>query len=214
MPISFITKSSRGKIDSKQPHKSSLFARFLHTVMTLKAKESYDHIKPFIKKSDRILDVGLGAGTLASYLKNKRYNVSSVDVVNLSLYKDVQPTIYNGKKLPYKDNEFDVALIISVLHHCGRKKENFTVLKEAMRVSKKVVLIEDSYRNEFERKIVSAVDQVANWEFWRHKYLTNREWFAFINKNNWRAKFAKQYTQTAFGIMYTHYCLFVLEKLT
>jgi ubiquinone/menaquinone biosynthesis C-methylase UbiE len=212
MPISVFTKHLYGKINSKKPQNSSLYAQFVHNYMTKKAQESYEHVLPYIKKTDKFLDVGLGAGTFASLLKNKGYNITGVDVVNLSLYKDIQPDLYDGKKLPYKNNQFDVALVISVLHHCGLKDENKKVLAEAMRVSKKVILIEDTYRNELERKIVSAIDQIANWEFWKHNYLTNKEWFTFIHKMKWHTVFAKQYSQFAFGILYTHYCMFVLQK--
>lgn len=48
--------------------------------------------------------------------------------------------------------------------------------------------------------------------FWKHPYLTNEEWFSFINKNKWHTIFAKQYTQMAFGLLYTRYCIYVLEK--
>lgn len=212
MPIPFITRHIHGKIDSKRPHNNSLLASFVHLNMMRKAGESFEHVKPFIKKSDKILDVGLGSGAFASFLKNHKYNVTGVDVVNLSLYKDIQPEIYNGKKLPYKDNQFDVALLVSVLHHCGKNKQNLKVLEETMRVSKRVIVIEDSYRNEPERKFVSAMDQLANWEFWRHPYLTNEEWFKFIDKKKWRTVFAKEYSQLAFGAIYTHYCMYVLEK--
>ncbi|MCB9813299.1 MAG: methyltransferase domain-containing protein [Pseudomonadales bacterium] len=212
MPISILTNSAHGKIVSNKIHKSSIFEHIIHKCMMKKASESYNHVKDFIKKSDKILDVGLGSGTFSSYLKNKNYKMFSVDVVNMSLYKDIQPTIYNGKKLPYKDDEFDIALLISVLHHCGKNKQNLEVLKETMRVSKRVIIIEDSFRNELERKVVSAMDQFANWEFWKHPYLTNNQWFKFINRNHWHTVFAKQYSQLAFGVFYTHYCMYVLEK--
>lgn len=212
MPMPFLTKKIHGSINSKKTEDASSFAQFMHRYMRIKSNESFDHIQPYIKKSDKILDVGLGSGTLSSFLKEKKYNVTGVDVVNLSLYSDIQPKLYNGKKLPYKDNEFDVALLISVLHHCGTNYENKRVLKEAMRVAKRVIFIEDSYRNELERKVVSAIDQIANWEFWRHQYLTNEEWFSFINKQKWHTVFAKQYDQFAFNMFYTHYCMYVVEK--
>lgn len=212
MPNSHISKIINGSVDSKKPGSAPLLSQFFHNYMQVKAKESFDHIQPYLKKSDKILDLGLGAGALAAHLKINKYKVEGVDVVNLSMYKDIQPTLYNGKKLPYKKDQFDVALLISVLHHCGTNGENKKVLAEAMRVAKRVIVIEDSYRNELERMIVSATDQVANWEFWRHEYLTNEEWFAFISKMKWRTVFAKQYDQFAFGMFYTHYCMYVLEK--
>lgn len=141
-----------------------------------------------------------------------KYNASGVDVVNLSFYKDIQPVIYNGKKLPFKNNEFDVVTIIGVLHHCGLKDENKKVLAEAMRVSKRVILIDDSYRNRLERRIISNNDQFSNGEYWEHVYLKNNEWFDFFYKMKWRVVFAKQYSQFAFRVLYTRYVMYVLEK--
>lgn len=212
MPNQLFTKPLVGKLNSKNISKASLYGQLAHFLMSIKANESFNHISPYIKKSDKILDMGLGAGTFASLLKSKGYKVAGVDVVNLSLYEDIQPVIYDGKKLPFKDNQFDVATIVSVLHHCGLKDENKIVLTEAMRVAKKVILIEDSYRNEAERKVVSGIDQFCNGEYWQHVYLTNEEWFDFFKKMDWKVRFAKQYSQFAFKVLYTRYGMYVLEK--
>lgn len=212
MPNQVFTKQLIGQLNSKKIFNSSPYGQLVHNFMRIKANETYEHIAGFIKKSDEVLDIGLGSGTFASLLKDKEYNVTGVDVANLSLYKDIQPVIYDGKKLPFEKNQFDVATIISVLHHCGLKDENKRVLAEAMRVSKRVILIEDIYRNELERKIVSGIDQVCNGEYWQHVYLTNKDWLSYFNKLNWKVKFAKQYSQFAFKVMYTRYGMYVLEK--
>lgn len=69
MPNPIFTKPILGKIDSRDISKASLYGKFVHYVMRVKAQESFDHIKPFIKKSDKILDLGLGTGTFTQYLK-------------------------------------------------------------------------------------------------------------------------------------------------
>ncbi len=40
------------------------------------------------------------------------YDVVSLDVENMSL-TDVEPVIYDGKKIPFKDDSFDVALVLT-----------------------------------------------------------------------------------------------------
>ena len=94
-------------------------------------------IKPLLK-SKKILDVGLGMGTFVKCMIDDGFKVTGIDVDNTSLYNDITPIIYDGKKIPLKDNTFDEATIICVLHHCPNQTQ---VLKEVMRVSKKAIII-------------------------------------------------------------------------
>ena len=46
--------------------------------------------------------------------------------------------IFQGKKLPFKDKEFDVATLNDVLHHIG----DLGIINEAQRVAEKVLIFE------------------------------------------------------------------------
>jgi ubiquinone/menaquinone biosynthesis C-methylase UbiE len=35
----------------------------------------------------------------------------------MNICPDTKPVLYDGKKMPFKDNVFDAALLITVLHH-------------------------------------------------------------------------------------------------
>ena len=53
---------------------------------------------------------------------------------------DIPFKIIDGKNLPFDDNSFDVTLINYVLHHSQNPER---LLKEAKRVSKKIIIFED-----------------------------------------------------------------------
>lgn len=109
-----------------------------------------EHIKPKMK----ILDYGAGSGQISEYLVQKfDTKMALVDVVDYNKTK-LKLIKFDGKKLPFKDNSFDLTLIIFVLHHSNYPIE---ILNEVKRVSEKIIIIEDTPKNGFER---------TAWHFW------------------------------------------------
>ncbi len=78
----------------------------------------------------------------------------SKKVVNLDVKKDKssiikEVKIYNGDKIPYRDNFFDVVICIYTLHHAEKPNE---LLDELVRVYKdRVARIEESYSGLFSK---------------------------------------------------------------
>jgi ubiquinone/menaquinone biosynthesis C-methylase UbiE len=79
-----------------------------------RTKATIKRIKPYIKKKDKILDLGCGYGRITIPLQNKGYNVYGVDISkNLLEYAKKRSNYSNifkvGSihKLPYKSNSFD-----------------------------------------------------------------------------------------------------------
>lgn len=140
-----------------------------------RAKEILSKVSPYIKKGDRILDVGSGDCTVARGLKRDGYEVTLLDVVDKGIYKGLRPIIYDGKNIPFDDNSFDVALLITVLHHT---KEPIKVLEEVARVAPRIVVTEDIYKGLFQKYITFVMDSVLNGEFWGHPHMnmTEKEW--------------------------------------
>src|SRR5919108_3625942 len=99
---------------------------------------------PFLNKDEKILDLGCGQCIHSKLLKDHGFDVTSVDVKARSIYPDITPIVYDGKTLPFKDNEFDTCMLIAVLHHTPDPE---LVIKEAMRVSQKLIIREDIYSN-------------------------------------------------------------------
>lgn len=156
----------------------------------------------------KILDVGLGSGSMAKILSDKNYTMFNIDVSNTSLYPSIQPLIYNGEDIPYKAEYCDTALLISVLHHCTNPMK---VLEETMRVAKRIIIIEDTFRNQFEKILVSARDSVGNFEFYKHQYYMTNEWITIFKKRRWKIIHKEEWSSLEYYGMYGRQTLFVLE---
>jgi ubiquinone/menaquinone biosynthesis C-methylase UbiE len=96
-----------------------------------------ERIKPYIEKSNKLVDIGSGTGDIAYLLKSMGKDVTAVDVSDFHGPRLVAPIIYDGKKLPFKDKSFDTALLLMVLHHTP---DPSIVFSEAARVAREVVI--------------------------------------------------------------------------
>ncbi|KKT40757.1 hypothetical protein A3K29_00400 [Candidatus Collierbacteria bacterium RIFOXYB2_FULL_46_14] len=206
MPIPFIVKRAKG-LSLKSTTKADWISKATHRFMMRKAKCIWNRIGKYLE-GKTVLDVGMGSGATSFFLINKGFDVTGVDVTNLSIYKDLKPVIYDGNKLPFRDNQFDTAVIIHVLHHCNNGLE---VLKEAKRVSKRVIFIEDTFRNSVEWLFGALFDSLGNFEFWWHKYRKVPEWRQVITKNGWKVEAFGEWSEMGIASLYGRYCMFVIE---
>lgn len=147
-------------------------------------------ITPYLKGSINILDIGCGLCRITKILQDKGFKVTPIDVQNLSIMEDITPTIYDGKKLPFKNNSFDTALLLTVLHHTPDPE---AILNEAKRVSKKIIIIEDIYKNTAHKYLTFALDSLINLEFFGHPHLNKDDdgWKKLFKKLNLKLKSAK-----------------------
>lgn len=128
-----------------------------------------------IARGSRVVDIGAGTCQVDSMLIERGYQVTPVDVKNISFTPSLSPVIYDGKKLPFPNNEFDVAIIVVVLHHTPEPE---MIIKEAMRVAKKLVITEEIYTTPFNRQMTYFFDSLVNLEFVGHPHTnkTDEEW--------------------------------------
>lgn len=110
-----------------------------------------------------MLDVGCGNGRLLHELGLfRKINAHGIDIVAPhSPYADVPITTFDGQRLLFPTNSFDVVLICYVLHYLTRDHAK-RLLEDALRVARgHLVLIEDTLpafgllyqlRNRFHRK--------------------------------------------------------------
>jgi len=106
---------------------------------------SFDYFKNFnIPKNSRILDIGCNYGSLIYNLYQKGYrNIYGIDINKDSIekgkkeYSKIKDKIqtYNGKKIPFKNETFDVVLMFDVIEHIPNvqdflKNEVYRALKK------------------------------------------------------------------------------------
>ncbi len=81
-----------------------------------------------------------------------------------------------GTPIPFADKSFDTSMFITVLHHIP---DPVAVLKEAMRVTRKsVIIVEDLYRHSLGRLWTILRDMIYNFEFIGHpcQFHKREEW--------------------------------------
>jgi ubiquinone/menaquinone biosynthesis C-methylase UbiE len=132
-------------------------------------------MESYLDLADRVLDVGAGNCILCQELGRRGYDVVPVDLRNLRLVDEIVPVTYDGTTLPFGNDSFDVALVITVLHHAP---DPDTVLAEVRRVARRIIVIEEIYENWVEKYFTYAVDSLFNLEFFSHprSNRTDSEW--------------------------------------
>ncbi|MCK5591854.1 MAG: methyltransferase domain-containing protein, partial [Candidatus Pacebacteria bacterium] len=124
---------------------------------------------------DNIIDIGAGTCNVCALLKEKGFQIIPLDVQNLSFVKEIKPVIYDGRKIPFEDKSFNTSLILTVLHHTSVPED---IIKEAKRVSQRIIIIEDIYLNTFHKYLTYFVDNLLNFEFSGHPHTNkgDQEW--------------------------------------
>src|SRR4051794_30760003 len=119
-------------------------------------------LQPHLPSGASILDVGAGSCLLARRLAMRGdLDVTAIDVVDYNA-TDLPLKLYDGTRLPFEDNQFDIAILVFVLHHAPDPK---SLLLEAARVSRSaILLVEDCPRNSVERRLWRAWDYSLNHE--------------------------------------------------
>jgi len=161
--------------------KNKFLRRIIYKTGKARANFLIDKIQPFFDKKDTILDIGAGVCNICEILLKKGNKVIPLDIQDLSFVDNLKPVIYNGNKMPFKDNEFDTSLISTVLHHTPDPEK---ILLEAKRVSKRIIIIEDIYSNWLHKYITYFFDSLLNLEFIGHPH-TNK------SDKQWKKTFKK-----------------------
>ena len=130
-----------------------------------RVQEKLAEIGSYLDLGDRVLDVGAGNCILCQELGRLGYDVIPVDVENLSFVEKVVPVAYDGLTLPFANDSFDVALVITVLHHAA---DPDAVLEEVRRVARRIIVIEEIYESAFEKYLTYAIDSLFNLQFFNH----------------------------------------------
>lgn len=122
------------------------------------------NIAPLIPaKVKTVLDIGCGDGQLSSLIlkhkKNQKLAITGLEVLKRQ-HCAINYKIFNGKKIPFKDNAVDLCFLVDVLHHTKNIPEQ---LAEVKRVSKSYIIIKDHiYINSVDFAILKFMDWVGN----------------------------------------------------
>ncbi len=144
-------------------------------------------LSPQLMDSGNVLDLGASDGRLAHALsQHAPATFTGCDV--LVPEKTAIPVVqYDGTTLPFEDRSFDAVMLIDMLHHTDDPVE---IVREAVRVSRKYVLIKDHYyNNSFDWYGLKAMDYVGNAPYnirLPYNYLNDGQWRGLINTLNLR----------------------------
>lgn len=133
------------------------------------------YIDKYLKKGDKILEVGAGTGAYSLYYARQGYEVESIELSedNLAILKSkITPELninaYQGNAIDlsrYEDNTFDITLVLGPLYHVFDKEERQRVINEAIRVTKKDGIIYYAF-------ILTDITML-DWGFKRNNLLPN-----------------------------------------
>ena len=148
---------------------------FIYQILRSRAKNLSRTVSPYLNKDELILDIGPASCTVTEALLKQGLKVFPADIENFSIVDTVLPTLYDGHKLPFKDNQFGTSLILFVLHHTPDPAE---ILIEAKRVSRRILVFEDIVTSPTHKSLTAALDSLMNLEFYDqpHTNKSDEEW--------------------------------------
>ena len=191
------------------------FKFLVERIIKRRTERIVNAFEKFVEKGEKILDVGAGGGWIAKEIqKRKKAKVALLDVVDFN-QSDLELILYDGKKMPFPENSFDVVLLIFVLHHV---KNPLMVLKEARRITKnKIIIFEDTYFSFFDKIFLIFWDILTNLPALIIKPFKEKMPFGFKRVFEWKKTFKKLKTKLIFceGFAknkFINQTLFILKK--
>jgi len=132
-------------------------------------------IQEHLKKSDSHIEIGSGPGSVLSVMRKENYTVDGLDIADNGYREDLRPIVYDGEGMPFTDKTYDAALLLTVLHHTS---DPDAIIREAARIAKRIVIIEDVYEDRVMEWLTKRFDSLMNLEFFNHPHSnrTDSEW--------------------------------------
>ena len=113
------------------------------------------YIEKYLKKKDKILEVGAGPGAYSLYYAKRGYDVTAVELVEKNIEKlkqgiekNMNIKVHQGNAVDlslFEDETFDMTLVLGPMYHLFTKEEQEKAIAEAIRVTKKGGLIYFAY---------------------------------------------------------------------
>ncbi len=158
----------------------------------------------WLHPNSRVLDIGCGSGAISRILQASQ-DVIPLDVKDWSLYPGIRPLLFDGKSIPLADQSVETALFITVLHHTSKP---LTLLLEARRVARYVIIVEDVISSSWNRRWTFWVDNLLNLEFRHHPHAnaSHDDWRRIFRGLGFQLK-AFQFHRTILGVQLGYYFL-------
>ncbi len=113
------------------------------------------YIDKYLKKDDKIIEIGAGTGIYSLHYAQRGYFVEAVELIqyNIDVLKEQVTSSMNinvrqGDAIDlsfYEDNSFDITLVLGPLYHLYNEEDKEKAISEAIRVTKKNGLIFIAY---------------------------------------------------------------------
>lgn len=125
-----------------------------------RAKRLANYLLELTDPDHTILDCGCGTMYVANLLHQESgAKIIGTDILDFN-ETSLEMCVCPGEHLPFADSSVDVVMLIFVLHH---SKDSMKILKEAVRVARKrVIIFEDVYETSFELGILKVFDWLGN----------------------------------------------------
>jgi ubiquinone/menaquinone biosynthesis C-methylase UbiE len=167
----------------------------LQTFLCHYARQEARALSPHVR-GPRLLDLGAGEGWVGEALRERcgggeqrvRW-VCDADVGPFLL--TARPyVVYDGTRLPFRDDAFDTTLLSLTLHHCEKPE---VVLDEAVRVTRsRLLVVESVYKTRLQRFWLDLLDARLN----RHRHGgAMHAPLAFRRPEEWQALFESRRLQ-------------------
>ncbi|MDE0826206.1 MAG: class I SAM-dependent methyltransferase [Akkermansiaceae bacterium] len=139
-------------------------------------------IEPHLSSGDHILDIGSGGGALAAKLRSEAAAAGKeIAIQGIEKHprggEEVETLSFDGYQIPCEDGHYDMTILADVVHH---EEDYMQLLKEAVRVTKKYLVIKDhTPRGLLGYRRICFMDWAANNPYGvkcLYRYFTAEEW--------------------------------------
>ena len=188
---------------------------FIKKIIQKRTEKIVNVFENFIQEGEKILDIGAGGGWIGKEIqKRKNAEVTLTDITDFNQTSDLKFVLYDGEKISFPDNSFDVSLLVFVLHHC---KNPLRILEEAKRVArKKIIIIEDVPTSLINRIFLYFWDVIVGLpslikppgEEIAFHFKTIPQWQKVFNELDLKIIFQKEFKSN----ILVHHVLFVIAK--
>lgn len=161
-----------------------------------------------------ILDYGCDDGSTAKMIMkfNPSLKIVGIDIQN-NRPAQIPKKKYDGKRIPYPDNTFDIVISLDVLHHTRDIPQH---IQEMKRVTKKYLIIKDHVTyGLFSKLLISFTDYISNVPYsikCTFNFPFTKEWHRMFQEQNLTIIANPKNINFGFGISECYNPIFKLQK--